>query len=487
MFDRLTHYLQALKMTCRDCTKRLGDEAYLGEQLKYADNVLARLIVEQTVLPEIQATAFERYSRLFQGIISVLEEQKTAADLCAKLRAMKKPENNDDFDNLNRMLKAVLNHLHSIDTAAARDLNLEIVQIEHDYLQQTEDAFLSLVKPELVDTPENSGTGAMDAGPLTQYLRATFAADKNVKVSELKLISGGFSKHTLAAKLANNVSLPDTIILRKDTVAGMAMFGTTVLDEFSVLSVLHSHDVCVPRPLALESSGKILGNPFLIVAWIPGSMIGQTLELPAPDVPLCKDIAAKLAQVHAVPVMAFGKRIKGADISSTEKVLADVDRSYADWVALNTTSSVIETAFKWVRDNMRLAEGRRALVHGDYTINNMLVDESRVTAVLDWEFAGIGNPAYDLGYFFCVAEALASWEIFLEAYETSGGILPIKKQLDFYIVVSALRLGVMCYQLEVGFNSGQLKEIRHAFIPALGVRELTLRISRKLLQVMQQT
>ena len=38
------------------------------------------------------------------------------------------------------------------------------------------------------------------------------------------------------------------------------------------------------------------------------------------------------------------------------------------------------------------------LVHGDYRIGNMLIDGGRVSAILDWELAYMGDVRFDLGY-----------------------------------------------------------------------------------------
>ena len=46
------------------------------------------------------------------------------------------------------------------------------------------------------------------------------------------------------------------------------------------------------------------------------------------------------------------------------------------------------------------AGGRAALVHGDYRLDNVVidaVDPGRVAAVLDWEMATLGDPLADLG------------------------------------------------------------------------------------------
>ena len=54
-----------------------------------------------------------------------------------------------------------------------------------------------------------------------------------------------------------------------------------------------------------------------------------------------------------------------------------------------------------LRDKLAAAlpeQGAPAIVHGDYRLDNVLVTEDgRLTAVLDWEMATLGDPLVDLG------------------------------------------------------------------------------------------
>ena len=56
-----------------------------------------------------------------------------------------------------------------------------------------------------------------------------------------------------------------------------------------------------------------------------------------------------------------------------------------------------ELAFRWLRQRLPDA-ARRALVHGDYRIGNVIFGPEGVRAILDWELAHIGDPAEDLGW-----------------------------------------------------------------------------------------
>ena len=56
----------------------------------------------------------------------------------------------------------------------------------------------------------------------------------------------------------------------------------------------------------------------------------------------------------------------------------------------------------WLREHLP-AESEPAVVHGDYKLDNVIVAPSddagaRITAVVDWEMATVGDPRADLGY-----------------------------------------------------------------------------------------
>jgi aminoglycoside phosphotransferase (APT) family kinase protein len=51
--------------------------------------------------------------------------------------------------------------------------------------------------------------------------------------------------------------------------------------------------------------------------------------------------------------------------------------------------------------------GRTCLVHGDYRLDNCLVDDGRISAVLDWEMSTLGDPVADLATFVVYHDGLA--------------------------------------------------------------------------------
>ena len=228
------------------------------------------------------------------------------------------------------------------------------------------------------------------------------------------------------------------------------------MEEYRLIKALHAHGVAVPRPFALEESGSVFGSPFLLVERLPGASIGHMYDLPKTrNKRLADDIAVRLAAIHKVPLSAFDNRVSGATIKTSEKNLAWIREGYRNWQALNMPSAIYDLAWEWLTRNVEVNDkAPRTMVHGDYGFNNLLIDGDKVSAILDWEFAHIGNPAYDLGYFWCMADSLSSGDEFLEAYASAGVPLPDKEQLDYNIVFAVARLGVMAGQMAGSFTSG---------------------------------
>jgi aminoglycoside phosphotransferase (APT) family kinase protein len=300
-----------------------------------------------------------------------------------------------------------------------------------------------------------------------------------VEVLKLDTLALGYSKLTLLVNLRIRGKSADDLVIRMDR--PFNFLETAVVDEFPVLKVLHRKGVPVPFPHALEASGTVLGQPFMVQARVFGRNIGSHFVYPSPNPPLCEKFSTKLAGIHSIPVADFGGGMKGAELSAIAQLTADIDKSYSHWSALQTNSPIIEAAFQWLKLHIADGVGERTLVHGDFSLSNVLIDEhDEISAILDWEFAGLGNPAADLGWFYMGASRLGSWDLFLRSYAQAGGRLPDQRQLDFYVLFGAVRLAVMNYQVGCGFETGQSSDLKHAAVAASFLREVTLRVSDRL-------
>lgn len=93
------------------------------------------------------------------------------------------------------------------------------------------------------------------------------------------------------------------------------------------------------------------------------------------------------------------------------------------------------------------------VVHGDFRLGNLLVDEGGLTAVLDWELAHLGDPRVDLGWL-CVkawrfggtepVAGIGPLDPFLDAYAASSGHRFDRAEVEWFELLGSLTWGVMC-------------------------------------------
>jgi Ser/Thr protein kinase RdoA (MazF antagonist) len=121
-------------------------------------------------------------------------------------------------------------------------------------------------------------------------------------------------------------------------------------------------------------------------------------------------------------------------------------------------------ALRWAELN-RPAPVPPVFVHGDFRIGNVLVDESGVVAVVDWEFARYGDIAEDLA-FFCMrpwrfgrqqypAGGIGSRQTLLDAYAEVSGVDIPRKRMHYWEIVNQIRWGVYCLSQTADYSSGE--------------------------------
>ena len=116
-------------------------------------------------------------------------------------------------------------------------------------------------------------------------------------------------------------------------------------------------------------------------------------------------------------------------------------RDLADDVGI-TRSPLIERGFRWLEENIEPCSERPSLLHGDIGLHNVLIENERVTAVLDWEVAHIGDPAEDLSWTLQCTDQYVSEERLLEMYYEAGGKPLSEYRLRYFDVFMCIRMPI---------------------------------------------
>lgn len=448
MDARTKHCLSTIAEILRKLSSASELQDSQADDLQVATRLIDYLLIEASTAKD----AAQKYVGSVQELIPEIEQIITnSSDNIAGLK-----EYNGDFNMFLADLAGLQRILAETGEPTASKLSRSLQKCDADFAKTIFSEGLARVGNDQTDNSSGAANVKnVDEDALRAFIADQIPGNSDAKIEGTRFLAGGQSKFTLGIDLSGVSTIPKQIVLRGD--ASDRFSGGDVAYEHRLQQVLHEHGVLVPRPLALEQSGDVFGSPFMLSEMAPGGIIGHMFMLPEPDQKVLADIARHLAEIQKVPVSEFSGWVDNADSATTEKVSAWLELARNDLEQTSVRSATFMSALTWLDENVDINdEAPRVLVHGDYGLNNLLIENSEVRAILDWEFAHIGNSAYDLGYFYFMAEALGSWEFFLDAFANAGGNLPDEAQLNYAVLLAATRLGVQCAQVDSAFNAGHI-------------------------------
>jgi aminoglycoside phosphotransferase (APT) family kinase protein len=147
--------------------------------------------------------------------------------------------------------------------------------------------------------------------------------------------------------------------------------------------------VAIPRPRGLGTPAEGYPWPWSVYGWLEGEN---------PTVAAIADAGSRAAELAAVVRALQAARLPGAPPAGRGVPLARRDGSTRDAIA--ALSGMIDTDAATAAWRAALAApewtGRPVWVHGDLAPGNLLVANGRLTGVIDWAGAGVGDPACDM-------------------------------------------------------------------------------------------
>ncbi len=258
-------------------------------------------------------------------------------------------------------------------------------------------------------------------------------------------IPGGASRQTWKV-LAGE----ERFVLRRDPPGAESLVPQA--GEFRLIELARDAGVPVPEPLLLEAEGGRFGSAGMLVGFVDGDSVGPRVlrrdQLERARGVLPEQLGAAAAAIHSIDVGASGLPAVDGD-----PVLAQIDYWEEELGRIGEPLPVVELGLRWLRCN-RPDPVQPRVVHGDFRLGNLIVDDDGLAAVIDWELAHIGDPAEDLAWL-CIRSwrfgndelpvaGVGSREQLLSAYEAAGGVAPDPLRLRYCEAFGNLKWAAIC-------------------------------------------
>ena len=234
----------------------------------------------------------------------------------------------------------------------------------------------------------NAAGFPFDLADLQAWLQAERLCQPPVRLTP---IGDGHSNLTYAVDDARR-----TVVLRRPPLPPVPRGGHDVLREARILRALAGTGVPVPAVLAVAAAGAVMDVPCYVMEHLDGVVATEVLP-PAIDTAAQREALAGamvdvLATLHDV-----GWRDRGlADMGRPEGFLdRQLDRLP---LLIAGPGGALPAPFAQLRDELGAAKPASAgasLIHGDFRLGNLMLARdapARITGVLDWELAGVGEP-----------------------------------------------------------------------------------------------
>src|SRR3954454_6609169 len=280
------------------------------------------------------------------------------------------------------------------------------------------------------------------------------------EVAEPILLAGGASKEAWAVDAGG-----EKLLVRRAAVGVIHKHTLSLEQEFAVLEAAHEAGVKVPRPITYIPD--LDGREAFVMERLEGETIGRRIvRMERVPLELPVQMAEELAKIHAIP----RERVDFLQEARLERMVEEFDE-------VGEARPAIELGLWWLRENRPPAR-EPVVVHGDYRIGNLVVDERGLVGVLDWEFAHLDDPVRDLAFSLVRAwrfgvpqkrlGGVGDVEPYVETYNELTGFDVDPFELDYWELAGNVGWAIGCLTQMQRHLSGQDRSVELAVLGRLG-------------------
>ncbi len=190
-------------------------------------------------------------------------------------------------------------------------------------------------------------------------------------------------------------------VLRRKPAGEVLPSAHAVDREYRVMKALAATPVPVPEVRVLCEDDDVIGSMFYVMDFLDGNVYWEAPLsgfAKADRTAMYDRMNAVLADLHQVDVEAVGLTDFGRPGSYFERQFKRWTKQYR--ASETEHIEAMEALIEWLPARMPADDGRVALIHGDYRLDNLIFakDRPEILAVLDWELSTLGHPFSDVAY-----------------------------------------------------------------------------------------
>lgn len=294
--------------------------------------------------------------------------------------------------------------------------------------------------------------------------------EREGKIENLQRLTGGANMETWAFDFGERELILRRMPSGSSASDGEESMGISIETEAAIVQAAGRAGVSAPEVIAVLRPEDELGAGF-VMARIPGETLAKRIQKDEAFAParekFVKQAAQELAAIHSMeisgPLETLTKLPARTAVSELRK----------RFDTFGCRSVMLEATFAWLAENEPEGVTPR-LLHGDFRLGNLLIEETGLSAVLDWELAHIGDPAQDLAYMCAPPWRFANHDLpvaglgqvdeLLSAYEQAGGELISPERFRFWLVYSTLWWSSSCLLMANFWRDGFDRSLERAVI-----------------------
>ncbi len=216
--------------------------------------------------------------------------------------------------------------------------------------------------------------------------RSAFPNAQAFRIEEVKPLSSWHNRMTSFAGFWTDteaVEHHESLILRE--YLGTSLMGAPLAErEWQAWDLATRAGIPTPEVL---SRGQATDGPFALIRRSPGKP-----PWPHPSAANIALAAQMLVGIHTID-------LQGKECPAIPRWrLTDVVREYHRWASNSDNAKLLRAVEQVVEASDMVRELPSSLLHGDYHLENVLIDKTHITSVLDWEDSRVGDPRWDVAY-----------------------------------------------------------------------------------------